>query len=63
MLEHKVHVVPVRKPLTAAFDLNDQGFDLHLMSGGECCAKHVKTGDVLTFERRGGRYELDAGHM
>ena len=29
-LSHKVHVVPVRKPLMAACDLNDAGFDIYL---------------------------------
>jgi hypothetical protein len=59
-MSHKVHVVPVRKPLMATCDLNDAGYDVHLLASRRCYAEHVKTGQILQFERRGHRIELDA---
>ena len=57
---HKGHIVPVRKPLMATCDLNDAGYDVHLLTNRQCYAQHVKSGEVLQFERRGNKVEFDA---
>ena len=59
-LGHKVHIVPARKPPMATCDLNDAGYDVHLLASRQRYAKHVKTGEVLQFERRGNKVEFHA---
>ena len=54
----KAHVVPVRKPLLAVCDLLATGQDAHFTAEGSW-AGHRKTGDVINFVRRGGKFEID----
>ena len=54
----KAHVVPVRRPLLAVCDLLATGHDVHFTAEGSW-AEHRKTGDVINFVRRSGKFEID----
>ena len=54
----KAHVVPVRKPLLAVCDLLATGHDVHFTAKGSW-VEHRKTGEVINFIRRGGKFEID----
>ena len=54
----KAHVVPVRKPLLAVCDLLATGHDVHFTAEGSW-VEHRKTGEVINFIRRGGKFEMD----
>ena len=54
----KAHVVPVRKPLLAVCDLLATGHDVHFTAEGSW-VEHRKTGEVINFIRRGGKFEID----
>ena len=49
---------PVRKPLLAVCDLLATGHDVHFTAKGSW-VEHRKTGEVINFIRRGGRFEID----
>ena len=54
----KAHVVPVRKPLLAVCDLLAIGPRRALPAEGSW-VEHRKTGEVINFIRRGGKFEID----
>ena len=54
----KAHVVPVRKPLLAVCDLLATGHDVHFTEKGSW-VEHRRTGEVINFVRRGGKFEID----
>ena len=54
----KAHVVPVRKPLLAVCDLLATGHDVHFTAEGSW-VEHRKTGEVINFIRRGGKFKID----
>ena len=51
-------MVPVRKPLLAVCDLLATGQEVHFTAEGSW-AEHRKTGEVINFVRRGGKFETD----
>ena len=57
----KAHVVPVRRPLLVVCDLLATGHDVHFTAEGSWAEEHRKTGDVINFVRRGGKFEIDVG--
>ena len=57
------HIAPVRRPLLAVCDLNDNGHDVHFLASGKAWAEHISSGAITPFVRRGGRFDLEAEVM
>ena len=58
----RVRSCAVRRPLLAVADLNDRGWDVHFMAKHGAWAEHP-SGDVVSFQRVGGRFEFEAAVM
>ena len=54
----KAHAVLVRRPLLAVFDVLATGHDVHFTAEGSW-AERRKTGDVINYVRRGGKFVID----
>ena len=58
----RVRSCAVRRPLLAVADLNDRGWDVHFMAKHGAWAEHP-SGEVVSFQRVGGRFEFEAAVM
>ena len=54
----KAHVFPVRKPPLVVCDLLATGHDVHFTAEGSW-VEHRRTGEVINFIRRGGKFKID----
>ena len=59
----KTNICPVRRPLLSVSWLNDKGWDVHFMSREGAWMEHRATGEITSFQRNGGRFEMAAKVM